>query len=324
MAMRVFVFILSLIFGATLIPADVLCLDYPTREIEFICAFGAGSNNDNSSRMAAKYGEKYVGRPIVVVNRPGGSGVRGYASIAAAKPDGYTIGLTASSIVSLPYLVKGANWHYKKNYRVICQIDINSQGLFVKKGSPYDIALSDLIRKAKQNPDTIKLGLGNHWGTQDFVRAVFQEEAGVKFIKVPFTPTADAIPALLGGHVDLEIGPASEWSPLYKAGKVNVIAATTEQRDPRFPDIPTFRELGYDIVFGVYHWISAPAGTPDAIIHFLAEGFKKGFAEETFKQTVYNLGATPAWEGPEGALKNMEKVYQIYQKVIKKYDLKPE
>lgn len=84
----------------------------------------------------------------------------------------------------------------------------------------------------------------------------------------------------MGGHVDIEFGPASEWAHLYRAGKVNVLAVSTEQRDPRFLNIPTFKELGYDVVISAIHWIAAPAGKPDAIINFLGESFKKGFSEQ--------------------------------------------
>jgi tripartite-type tricarboxylate transporter receptor subunit TctC len=215
-------------------------------------------------------------------------------------------------------------FHYRKSYRVICQIDYSAEGLFVKKGGLFDIPLKEIVKKAKERPETIKVGIGGLWTAQDFARAIFEEEAGVKFLKVPFPGAAEAIPALLGGHVDIEFGPASEWAHLYRAGKVNVLGVSQEQRDPRFPDIPTFKELGYDVVLSAIHWIAAPAGTPDAIINFLAETFKKGFSEQAFKEAADHLGATGAWEGPEDSLKGMDRLDQLIQKVVKKYDLKPQ
>jgi tripartite-type tricarboxylate transporter receptor subunit TctC len=323
MGMRIWAIILSLVLGISLVPGDVLGGEYPTREIEFIAAFAAGSNTDNFARLAAKFGGKYVGKPIVVVNKPGGGGARGFAAIAAAKPDGYTIGLISNSVIAQPYLLKGVTFHYKKSFRPIAQIDYSAEGLFVKKGGPYDIPLKAIVKKAKENPDTIKVGIGGTWTAQDFARAIFEEEAGVKFIKVPFPGAAEAIPALLGGHVDLVFGPAAEWAHLYKAGKVSVLAVSTEQRDPRFPDLPTFKEFGYDVVISVIHWVAAPAGTPDPIVNLLAEAFKKAFAEQGFMETADRLGATAAWESPEGSMKAMEKLEQLYLRVIKKYDLKP-
>jgi tripartite-type tricarboxylate transporter receptor subunit TctC len=317
------VFILF-VLGALLMPGFVLGAEYPTREIEFISAFAPGSGNDNFSRIAAKFGEKYVGKPIIVVNKAGAGGLRGYSAIAAAKPDGYTMGLIASAIVAAPYVVKGVTLNYKKNFIPIAQVDYSAQGLSVKKGGPYDIPLKELIKKAKEKPNSLKVGIGGTWTTQDFTRAIFEDEAGIKLIKVPFPGGADSTTALLGGHVDMEVGPSTHFSPLYKGGKINVLALSTEKRNPKFPEIPTFRELGYDVVLTGIHYVAVPAGTPESIVSFLADAFKKAFAESAFEKATENLGATPEWKGPAESMKSMEEMDQVYQKIVKKYDLKPQ
>lgn len=316
--------ILFIVLGVFLIPLMVMGLDYPTREIEFIAAFAPGSNTDNFARLSAKFGEKYVGKPIVVVNKPGGGGARGFTALATAKPDGYTIGLLSQAVIAQPYLLKGITFHYKKNFRLISQIDYSAQGLCVNKGGPLDISLKEFVKRAKEKPETIKVGIGGTWTAQDFARAIFEEEADIKLINVRFTGAAEAIPNLLGGHLDCLIGPSAEWTHLYKSGKVSVLAVSNDQRDPRFPDIPTFKEQGYDVSLPSYHWVAAPAGTPDAIINFLAEAFKKGFAEQGFKDAADNLGATAAWASPEESLRTMERIDQLYSRVVKKYSLKPE
>ena len=184
--------------------------------------------------------------------------------------------------------------------------------------------MKELIKKAKEKPETIKIGISGKWTTEDFVRAIFEEQAEIKFRRVSFSGGGEATSALLGGHIDIVISPASEWAPLYKASELNVLAVSTGQRDMRFPNIPTFRELGYDVVFAVYHWVASPAGTPDPIVNFLSEAFKKAFSENEFRETADHLGGTAAWEDPAGSLRTMEKVDQIYQTIVKKFDLKPE
>lgn len=325
MGTRMSVFVAALVLAASLIPGNILGLDYPTREIEFIAPFGPGSSTDAFSRLAAKFGEKHVGKPIVVVNKVGGGGVRGYAAIAAAKPDGYTIGLLAQSVMAHPYLLKGVTYNYKKDFRVIAQVDYSAEGFFTKKGGPYDIPLKELIKRAKEKPGMIKMGVGGSvWGAQDFTRAFLEEDAGIKFNRVPYPAAGDIVPAVLGGHVDIAVGPSAEWAPYYKGGQMSVLAACTDKRDPRYPDIPTAKEQGVDVVFSAYHWIGAPAGTPDPVINFLAEAFKKAFSEQGFKDGCDHLGGTAAWESPQNGLKTMEKVEELYLKVIKKYDLKPQ
>jgi tripartite-type tricarboxylate transporter receptor subunit TctC len=128
----------------------------------------------------------------------------------------------------------------------------------------------------------------------------------------------------LGGHTDINFGGSAHWAPLYKAGKVNVLAMTTEKRDPRYPDIPTFKEFGYKLDFMQFYWVVAPAKTPDPIIHFLTEAFKKGFSEQGFQEAAENLGGTAAFAGPEDTLKAMDRMDQLVQGVVKKYDLKPQ
>lgn len=305
------------------VPVAAMGQNYPTRDIEFIAAYAAGSNTDNFARLAAKFGEKYVGKPIVVVNKPGGGGALGFSTLAGAKPDGYTLGLLSNAVIAQPYLLKGVTFNYKTSFRLISQIDYSAQGIAVVKGGPFDIPLKELVKKAKEKPETIKVGIGGTWTAQDFVRVILEEEAGVKFLVVPFPGASEVVPALLGKHIDFFVGPSAEWAALYKGGKMNVLAVSTEQRDPRFPEVPTFKELGYDVVLSTVHWVAAPAGTPDSVVSFLSECFKKAFAEEAFKEAADQLGATAAWEGPEGSIKAMEKLDQIYQRVVKKFNLQP-
>ncbi len=326
MRTRIFFIILLLVCGSFLMPGRGMSLDYPNREIELVAAFAPGSNTDLICRVVAKFAEKYVGKPIVVVNKAGGSGSKGYGAVGAAKPDGYTLGLIANATITQSYLLKGVTYHYKKSFRPVCQTDYAAQWLIVNKGGPFDIPLKDLIKKVNEKPDTIKTGIGGFWSTQDMTRIIFEDETGTsgKWVKVPFPGSAEAMPALLGGHVDVEIGPVSQWSSLYKSGKINVIAASIEKRDPRFPDIPTFKELGYNVVHAIIHWVAAPAGTPDPVVNFLSEAFKKAFNEPAYIEAMDKLGGTAAWEGPEVSAKIIDSQGQLYEKIIKKYDLKPQ
>lgn len=324
MGCKIFFFFLSLVFSVSISAGSAFSVDYPTREIEFIAGFGPGSTIDNIARLAAKFSEKYVGKPIIVVNRPGGGGSRGYAALAAAKPDGYTIGGYAVSGIVQPYLMKGVTFQ-KKSFRMICQLGVSETGLYVKKGGPYDIPLNELIKKAKEKPDTIRAGVGATWSPEDFARAVLEEEAGVKLIRVPFPGGGgESVPALLGGHSDINFGAGTHWAPLYQGGKLNVLATSGEQRDPRFPDIPTFKEYGYDVNLPAKYWLAVPAGTPNAVINFLSEAFRKGCSEKGYKEGMDNIGISAAWQSPEDSMKSVDGMENLFLKIIKKYDLKPQ
>ena len=313
----------ALLWAVSWIPVAAFGLDFPKREIEYYCTYGPGSNADNFARLLAKFAGKFIGKPIVVVTKVGGGGSKSYAALAAAKPDGYTIGGLGTGTIAQPYLFKGTNFHYKTSFTQICQMDYSAQGLIVLKKGLFDIPLEELLKRAKENPQTIKCAIGGTWTPQDFTREMFEGAAGVKFIKIPFPNAAEAIPALLGGHVDISFAPASEWGHLYKGGKINVLAVSTEERDPRFKDLPTFRELGYDVVFDVTHWVGAPKGLPEPILKFYVENFRKAFTDPGFVQAADHLGATAAFLGPEETLQAMDKRDEVVRRIFQKYGVKP-
>ena len=322
---KIFLVLLSLALGISLAPGEVLGAEYPTREIEFIVGFPPGSTVDHVGRLISKHAEKYVGKPIIVANKPGGGGSRGFSSLAAAKPDGYTIGLVSQSAILQPYLMKGVTFNYKRSFRIFSEIAYTAEGIYTKKGGPFDIPFPEIIKRAKENPNTIKAGVGGTWTGSDVVRFILEDATGAKFIRIPHPAGGqDLVPGALGGHLDIAIGEGAQWAPLYTAGKFNVLAVSTEKRDPRFPNIPTLKEMGYDAVLAVTFWVGAPAGASDSIVNFWAEVLKKATAEEGYKQASDQAFNTASWAGPADSLKAMEKLDDTFQKLIKKYDLKPE
>jgi tripartite-type tricarboxylate transporter receptor subunit TctC len=320
-----FSLVLSLALSISLVPAAGWSLDYPTREVELIAGYPPGSTLDHIARLAGKFAEKYVGKPIVVVNKPGGGGSRGFAALAAAKPDGYTLGIVSQSAILQPYLMKGITFNYKKSFRIICEVAYTAEGVYVKKGGPFDIPFTEIVKRAKEKPNTIKAGVGGTWTGSDVVRLIVEDATGAKFIRIPHPAGGqELIPGVLGGHLNFAIGEGAQWAPLYKAGKFSILAVSTDRRDPRYPDIPTLKEMGYNATFHVTFWIGAPAGTPDTVINFLAEAFKKGVAEEGYKEASDIAFNTAAYEGPAESLKEMDRLDETFQKLVKKYDLKPE
>ena len=316
---------LSLALSVSFLPGESRGAEYPTREIEFIVGFPPGSTVDHVGRLICKHAEKYVGKPMVVANKPGGGGSRGFSSLAAAKPDGYTIGLVSTSAILQPYLMKGLTFHYKKSFRIISEIAYTAEGIYTKKGGPFDIPFPQIIKMAKEKPNTIKAGVGGTWTGSDVIRFILEDATGAKFIRIPHPAGGqDLVPGALGGHLDIAMGEGAQWAPLYTAGKFNVLAVSTEKRDPRFPKIPTLKEMGYDAVFQVTFWVGAPAGTPDSVINLLAGAFQKAAAEKGYQEASDAAFNTASWKGPAESLKAIEQVDDTFQRLIKKYDLKPE
>ncbi len=224
--MRAKLFLLLLLFccGTFFFPSTAPSLDYPTREVEWIIQFAPGSASDQFSRVVCKFAEKHVGKPLIVVNKPGGGGMLGYSILAAAKPDGYTIGHLGNRTIMGPYLTKGATFT-KDSFRPIGRYAYLDHVLFVKKGGPYDLPLKELEKKAKEGTKKITIGSTPQWGGPDVIRAIFEDLAGIQFNPISFPGGgAESVPALLGGHVDLLISNPGDFYALYKGGKFNLIS----------------------------------------------------------------------------------------------------
>ncbi len=325
MSRKTFLLFCSLALTLSLLPVDLWAADYPTREIEYIVGFPPGSSVDHVGRLLSKFAEKHLGKPLVVVNKPGGGGSRGFSSLAAARPDGYTVGLLSQSAIIQPYLMKGVTFSYKKDFRMICEVAYTAEGIYVKKGGPFDKPFPEIIKMAKEKPNTIKMGVGGTWTGSDVARLMLEDQTGAKFIRIPHPAGGqDLVPGVLGGHLDLAVGEGAQWAPLYTAGKFNVVAVSTEKRDPRYANIPTLKELGYDVAFSVTFGSAAPVGTPDSVINFLSEAFRKAVAEPGYKEGSDWAFNTPSWKSPADMLKMYEKLDATFLALIKKYDLKPE
>jgi hypothetical protein len=167
-------------------------------------------------------------------------------------------------------------------------------------------------------------GGGGTWTVQDFTRVLFEDEAGIKLIHVPFPGAAEAVPAILGGHIDCLAGQVSEWGPLYESGKAQVLGIAGSKRLHKFPNIPTFQEQGLNIVLPLNHWVSAPTGTPEPIVKYLSEVLKKAILDPGYRTAMENMGVEAVYQGPEETLKVMEQIEANYLRIIKKLDLKPQ
>jgi tripartite-type tricarboxylate transporter receptor subunit TctC len=257
----------------------------------------------------------------VVVNKPGGGGSRGWAALSAAKPDGYSIGTVSNSTVIHKYLLKGVPYDWEKNFKLICTFAYAPIAIVVRKGAFGSI--QEFIKKAKDNPDSIKIGISGKWTTEDFAYQLLQEEAGIKLRRVDFAGGGERMTALLGGHIDAISAPPSEWKSLYDAGSLDALLICREKRVPSLPQIPTSKELGFNIEQTSMYMMGAPGGTPDPIVNFLSGAFKKGIAEPAFINGAAKIGVTASWISPEESLKIWKRMDQDFQLIIKKFDLKP-
>lgn len=261
--------------------SSAMAEDYPSQPIKVLIPFAAGGTTDVSFRKLGSIVEKILKQPIVVENKPGGSGTIAIGTVARAKPDGYTLGAITSSPAFITPGLRDVGYDPAKDLTPILNYSGPHHGVVVSAASKWK-TMADLIADAKANPGTITYGTAGTFGGAHVSFLYLERLTGAKFTHVPFKGQSPAIAALLGGHVSMALVPA--YADYVKAGKVRVLADMDVSRDPDIPDVPTWNELGYDWEFPSVVGVVGPAKLPEAIRAKLESAFLQGAATAEFKE----------------------------------------
>jgi tripartite-type tricarboxylate transporter receptor subunit TctC len=263
---------------------------YPDKPIQLIVPYGAGGSTDLLARAIAQVAPKYFPQPLVVVNKTGGGGIPGRVDVVRSKPDGYTLlfGWGSGEDLVVPHQRK-LPYDLFTDFETVCRMSIHSIALAVPAASPYK-TLGDLVKAGKSKEYTTA-SVSTKGASVDVTFLLFGKAAGIKVTTIPGAGGADAITKLVGGHVDFGGGHPSEILPHMKAGRLRALAVALEQRDASIPDVPTFKEAGYDVVTaGSVKGVAAPKGTPKEVIAYLEKKFKEVADDPEFKKIMTDLG----------------------------------
>jgi tripartite-type tricarboxylate transporter receptor subunit TctC len=307
--------------------ATAFAQSYPSKPITMVVPFPPGGVADIVGRPLASQMEKALKQPIVVVNRTGAGGAVGMASVAKAPADGYTILMALSSISIFPVSdrINGKQPAYElKDFAPIALITADPTVLVVGADSPWK-TLKEFVASAKAYPGKINYSSSGVYGTLHVAMEIFANAAGIQLFHVPYQGGGPALTALLGGQVHaLASGPAPAVGQI-KGGKVRALASWSTERLPLLPEIPTFKELGYDAEFYIWSGVFAPAPVPTPVLDRLRLAVREAATSEEFKgamekvQTPVNYLDAPAfrsyWEKDAARLKvALEKIGKIQEK----------
>jgi tripartite-type tricarboxylate transporter receptor subunit TctC len=267
-----------------------------------IVPFPPGGVADIVGRPLASQMEKTLKQPIVVVNRTGAGGAVGMASVAKAAPDGYTILMALSSISIFPVSdrINGKTPSYEmKDFAPIALITADPTVLVVSADSPWK-NLKEFVDSAKAYPGKINYSSSGVYGTLHVAMEIFANAAGIKLFHIPYQGGGPAVTALLAGQVEASPqGPAAAIGHI-KGGKMRALASWGTERLKLLPDIPTFKELGYDAEFYIWTGIFVPAATPPAVIQRLRAAVKEAATSEEFKAQMEKVSTPVAYlDAPE-------------------------
>jgi len=290
--------------------------EYPIKPITVIVPYGPGGGTDLTARVLAKEAEKYIDQAFVVINRDGASGTIGATEAALAKPDGYTIFFAPTDpLCTKPHQMEKLQYTLD-DFRGVMGACYEPSSLAVSVDSPWK-TLEDLVAE-KDTGRVINRAHSGIGGVHHTLLTIFFDEVGLKYRDIPFEGGSDALTALRGGHIDVLGGTPGAMISSIEAGEVRLLALSAPERLDLFPDTPTFKEKGYNIVATVEFFMLAPKETPDEIVDFLEELFIKAANSDKFKEFTTNLRQQLYIRTGEEIMQKLQKDYQMFGKIIKK------
>ena len=315
------VFLLSLLVpwifpqGAVSQQADS---DYPNRPISLIVPQPPGGGTDLVYRLIAREAEKYLGQPIVILNKPGASFAIGIAAIASSKPDGYTIGYAGHPGMFVPPLTTTVPYHPINDLRQIMQFGLINISVTVKGDSPFK-NFKDIIEFARQNPKKLTYGSAGVGSFGHLGLSQVAKRANVQITHIPFKGSPETQVALLGGHI--LVGTGDFNYPLLESGQIRLILLIAERPSPYYPDVPIMKDLGYDIPAPTFFNIAGPKGLSDNVVKKLDDGFSKTMKDPAFIKGMKELRFTMFYRNGKDLDSYVAANYEAFAKLLKEEGL---
>ena len=260
---------------------------FPSGPITLVVAWPAGGGSDISMRLLADALSKEIKVPVVVLNKPGAGGAIGHREIANAKPDGYTIGMYSSGGIALPYLNADANVY--DDFQPVAFYGEDPSALEVSNASGIT-SLKDYVERAKANPGKIKNGNDQPGGASYIAIALYEKMLNIKVTRVSYAGYGPTVIGLMGGEVDSASVPVPDTIEQHKAGKLKLLGVSASTRHFMAPEIPTFREQGFDVIVGTWRCIVAPKGIPEDRLQFLEKSVLAALKDPDFLARANKAG----------------------------------
>ena len=297
-----------------------LAQTFPTKPITLLINSAPGQLGDITTRATAAKAEKVLGQPFTFVNNNAGGGAVAFGIIKKVKPDGYTIMSTATgNLIWLPF---SRSVDYKlEDYTPIATNLVMTSGLVVKADSPWK-TFKEFVAYAKQNPGKVSYAITSTGVPMDIAMQYVAKQEGIRWTAVP-TPGSDPNTMLLGGHVTAYSGSTS-WVQHVKSGAFRLLAMHGAKRWKEFPDVPTFKELGYDFVHETYSVFLAPKGTPAPVIKKLDEALRKALQDKEVADLYAKFGVDLAYRDHVQTTKDIYESRDVVGRAMKAIGITPE
>jgi len=293
---------------------------YPSRPITIVVPFPPGGIADLTARPLAPALERVLKQPVVVVNKAGAAGAVGYSFVATAKPDGYTLlsGLVSVSTIPEVDALFGRTPAFTRDQLVgIARLNADPPMLVVGAATPWK-NVKDIVEDAKKRPGEITFSSSGVYGASHVPMEMFLAAAGIKMRHLPTTGGGPAMTAVLGGHAAMWASPPALAVPHLKAGKIRGLATWGAQRLAAFPDVPTMRELGYDVEYYLWAGLFAPKNVPANVVRALRDATRQAVQDPEFRSAMEKIQTPIAYQDADEFRTWWDRDARILADVIKR------
>jgi tripartite-type tricarboxylate transporter receptor subunit TctC len=284
-------FVACLIAMLATMSTDARAWDYPTHPIRLVVPYVAGGPTDLFGRLVGDFLSRDLKQPVIIENKAGAQGAIGAEAVARSEPDGYTLFVTAGSIIVLnPMLYKKLSYDPARDFRMLAIITDAPVVMEVHPSVPAR-TVAEFVAYARQNPGKLNFGSAGTGGTIHLAGEMFKQITGIQMTHVPYKGAGPALADLLAGNIQVMFDTMSTALPPIKSGSVRALAVSSEQRSPDLPDVPTMAESGYPgYRVSVWYGIAAPAKLPDDITARISASLDRAMNDDAFRAQLEKIG----------------------------------
>jgi tripartite-type tricarboxylate transporter receptor subunit TctC len=293
--------------------------NYPNKPIKLITGREPGGNTDIGYRLLAEIASKTLGQPVVVENKIGGNSYLAFTTVMNAKPDGYTIGDYSTMTYDLSTMYEKTPRKIEDATTIGCYYSV-VHAVAVKADAPWK-TFKDVVEYARKNPGQFTYAVPMAGAPPHFAMILVGKKEKVDWKVVPYKGLASAVPALLGGHIMSIAGLAGTHLEQVKAGNMKLLAVTGAARLPDFPDVPTLRDLKYDIDASFDIGLVAPKGLPPQILAKLEDAFMKAAKDPKFQKFLKENNLPSTVMNSNEYTQYLKKAYELRVPLIRELGL---
>src|SRR4051794_39009628 len=283
--------VFSLILAAFAAASDARAAEFPSRPIKLVVPYAAGGPTDVLGRLVGEFLGRDLKQPVVIENKAGAQGAIGAEAVARSEPDGYTLFVTAASIIVLnPILYKKLPYDPVRNFRMLALVTDLPVVMEVNPSVPAK-TVAEFVTWAKQNPGKLNFGSAGTGGTIHLAGEMFKQIAGIDMTHVPYKGAGPALTDLLSGNIQVMFDTLSTALPPVKSGLLRPLGVSSGERSPDLPDVPTIAESGYpDYRVSVWYGIAAPAKVPDDVARKISASLDRALNDNAFRASLEKIG----------------------------------